>query len=279
MRKQDKSHRKVRKCKAGPNFSGQHLLHHKDTIRRIIDLAKIKHQDTVLEIGPGKGALTVSLAEKAEKVIAIEYDKDFIEILQRKLALAPNVHIIERDFLEAHLPRKPFSVVANIPYAITTPILEKLLGEPTNSLQQAVLMMEKGAAKRFTAYPITNPKILKWRMWYRMELAFDVSPKYFSPPPRVESAVVKIERREGSQVLPRQHRQFMALAQYALRRPQLPVYEALKGVFTPPQIKYLAKTLKIDSRCPICSLKESQWETLFHTMVKHVAPFRWPQRL
>ncbi len=276
VRRQDKNHRRVRKSKAGPNFSGQHLLHHKGTIERIIDLAQLEPQDTVVEIGPGRGALTKHLIEKADRVIAIEYDQNFVNYLQEKFKLVNNLHIIERDFLEAHLPQKPFRVVANIPYSITTPILQKLL-TGFNALQGAVLMMEKGAARRFTANAIKTPKVLYWRMQYQFTLAFEVPADYFSPPPRVASAVVKIEPRERPYLSIGQQRQFMALAAYALKRPEMPLNDVLKGIFTPAQISHLTRDMAISSHQSICTLKEHQWNILFNSMLKHVVPHRWPR--
>ena len=85
MRKQNKKHRTVRKTKAGPNFTGQHLLHNPRTIRMLMDTANIQQTDIVLEIGAGKGNLTFPIAEKACKVIAVEIDTDFVQVLRKDL--------------------------------------------------------------------------------------------------------------------------------------------------------------------------------------------------
>ncbi len=164
MSKQNKRHRKVRKFVAGPNFSGQHLMHNKQVIHELVERASITARDTVLEIGAGKGALTVPLAKKAETVYAVEYDPDFVAVLASKTAKYSNVQIIHKDIMNYSLPKHPFIVVANIPYSITTPILKKLLSQPKSHFQKGILVIEKGAAKRFTAHPVTNPTILKWRM-------------------------------------------------------------------------------------------------------------------
>lgn len=277
MNKQNKRHRKVRKWLAGPNFSGQHLLHNKRIVKEMIEQARIKSVDTVLEIGAGKGALTFSLAEKAGKVLAVENDPLFVEVLQKKSLGYPNMMIVQRDFMKAKLPKEPFYVVANIPYAITTPIFEKLLGQPANSLQRAVLMIEKGAAKRFTADPITNPRILTWRMWFELKWVREVSRRYFSPPPSVDSAILRIRRRSHPSVPHHHQQQFMALAAYGLKYPQLPINEALKGIFTMPQMKHLVKNVGVERHTPIGSLTEHQWGVVFQTMMRHVEPFRWPK--
>ncbi|MFZ5969339.1 MAG: 23S ribosomal RNA methyltransferase Erm [Bacillota bacterium] len=277
MNRQDKGHRKVRKWRSGPNFSGQHLMHNKEIIKEIIKQAQIKSKDTVIDLGAGKGALTFPLAEKAGKVLAVENDPAFAEILRRKAADYSNITIIEKDILKLNLPQTPFYVVANIPYAITTPILEKLLNKPTNALQGAMIMVEKGAAKRFTANPIMDSRILRWRMWFDIELARVVSRDNFSPPPKVDSAVLRIKGKNNPKVSPKQHLQFMGLAENGLKYPQWPICEALKSIFTPPQMNRLMKNIGMDRDTPICLLSEEQWGDVFHTVIQYVEPFRWPK--
>lgn len=277
MHKQNKRHRRVRKFKNGTNFPGQHFMHNKRLVKDLVNLAEIKPQELVIEIGAGTGALTLPLAEKAGKVLAVENDPILAQKLQSKIAERPNVKLIQKDFLQVNLPRSPFCVVANIPYSITTPILGKLLDQPAVPLQRAVFVVEKGAAKRFTTSPVTNPRILKWRMWFHMEMGRTISPRHFSPPPRVDSAVLTVWRKRNFAVSLHHHARFKALAAHSLKYPQLPVDEALKDVFTPPQMKRLAHNLKIDRNAPICSLTEIQWGVVFNTMIQYVKPYRWPK--
>lgn len=277
MKRQNKRHRKVRKCVEGPNFSGQHLLHNKRIIAEMIEIAEVRETDTIFEIGAGKGVLTLPLAEKAEKVLAVENDPGFIEVLRDKSRKHANITIIPRDIRETALPREAYSVVANIPYSITTAILGKLLDTPSALLQKALLMVEKGAAKRFTSTPVVNARILTWRMWFELKLVREVPRHFFSPPPRVDSALLRIRRRKQPLVPHNQHLRFRAMADYGLKHPRLPISEALLGIFTPPQIKHLVKNIGADRNSPICSLNEEQWATVFMTMLRHVEPFRWPK--
>lgn len=277
MKRQNKRHRKVRKCLAGPNFPGQHLLHNKRVARDMVESAQITSRDLVLEIGAGKGAITLLLAEKAGKVLAVENDPIFCEILHKKAARYSNITIIQKDVMKTNLPRQPFCVVSNIPYAITTPILEKLLGHPGNALQRALLMVEEGAAKRFTADPITNPKILTWRMWFHMAIVQKVSRRNFSPPPNVDSALLSIRRKCHPSVPPHQQPIFTALANYGLKHPDWSMDAALRGIFTRPQLKRLVKHIGVDQHSPIGSLDEDQWGIVFQTMAQYVPSFRWPK--
>ncbi|MDF2652121.1 MAG: rRNA ((6)-)-methyltransferase [Paenibacillus sp.] len=244
----------------------------------MIDLAKITPRDTVLDIGAGTGAITLPLAAKAANVLAVENDPAYVRKLSSKLKDPTNVRIKQIDFMQLQLPKEPFCVVANIPYSITTPIFAKLLGRPkTVMLQRAVLLIEKGAARRFTAAPTTDPRILGWKMWYDIRLVRTVSPDHFSPPPRVDSAVVAVSRKVQPTVPPHHYERFFALAAYGLRDPGLPFDRAMAGVYTPPQLARLVKTLKIDRHQPVCRLNEHQWGELFLAMLQHVQPQRWPK--
>jgi len=260
------------------NFSGQHLLINKFLINELVNLARINRGDTVIDIGAGTGAITIPVAEKAGTVIAIENDPASIQKLKSKINGEYNVKIKQVDVLRYKLPESPFSVVANIPFSITTPIFEKFLGNPS-LLQRAVFIIEKGAAKRFTSVPITNPLILSWRMWYDIRLVRTVAASNFSPPPSVDSAVVTVIRKENALVPLNLRGKFAAFASQGLRYPHLPFYEAMGKVFTPPQIARLVRELRVDRNQPICSLNEQQWGMLFTAMTRHVEPYRWPKLL
>lgn len=259
------------------NFSGQHLLINKLLIKELVNLARIDRGDTVIDIGAGTGAITFPLAEKAGTVIAIENDPASIQKLKSKMNEENNIKIKQIDVLQYALPRSPFCVVANIPFSITSLIFEKFLGDPSLLLQRAVFIIEKGAAKRFTAVPMTNPLILSWRMWYNIRLVRTVPSCNFSPPPSVDSAVVTVIRKKNPVVPLNLRGKFMGFASHGLRYPHLPFYEAMREVFTPPQITKLVKELRIDRNQPIGSLNEQQWGLLFLAMTKHVEPYRWPK--
>ncbi|HAM81219.1 23S ribosomal RNA methyltransferase Erm [Ornithinibacillus bavariensis] len=258
-----------------PNFSGQHLLHSKSIVKDIVDIARISKNDLVLELGAGKGAITEALSNKARKVLAVEYDQKFINKLNQ--LEMKNTAIIQQDILKISLPREHFVVVSNIPYAITTPIMKMLLNNPANSFQRGVITMEKGAAKRFTSTTVKDPYIIAWRMWFDIRYVKDISRKNFSPPPRVDSAIITIKRKTEPIVPVNEYLIFWGLVDHILKKPQLPIDLALRGIFTPPQMKHLKRNLKLNDEVPVAALSEQQWGYLFDTMVKHVPKFRWPK--
>ncbi len=274
-----KKNKRIKKIshKKSPNFSGQHLMHNKRLLYEIVDRAKISTHDLVLDLGAGKGALTSYLNKKAKKVFAVEYDSKFVDILKQEFIHSPNVKVIHQDILKIHLPKEPFIVVSNIPYAITTPILKMLLNRPTSHLQKGIIVMEKGAAKRFTSTFVKDPYVIAWRMWFDIRYVKDISRKNFSPPPRVDSAMITITRKAKPLVFYKNYLTFWGLVDYVFKNPQYSIDLALRGVFTPPQIKHLKRNLHIKHEVSVATLSEQQWGFIFETMVKHVPRFRWPK--
>ncbi|BFH13836.1 rRNA adenine N(6)-methyltransferase family protein [Paenibacillus melissococcoides] len=258
------------------NYYGKHLLLNERIVREMMDKANIRPADTVLDLGAGTGAFTFALAEKAGSVIAIENDAEFADMLRRKSRGHDNITIVERDIRKAYLPKQPFCVVANIPFSITTPILKMLMDAPAGSFQRAALILDYGAAKGLTARLIRRPRLLVWRMGFDIELVKVIPRHHFAPPPSVDTAMVLIRRK--ALVAPKHSHTFGALAEYALKRPALPLSAALQGIFTPPQMKHLVRRLGVSRDIPACALNERQWGIVFQTMLERVEAYRWPRR-
>ena len=195
---------------------GQHWLRSETVLRKILEAAEVTRQDCVLEIGPGTGALTRWLLPLAHAVVAVEIDWDLCRKLANQFAAEKNFKLIQGDILELDLAAVleqdpeidfgvPNKVVANIPYYITGPILEKLLGTiaapnpaPYDSI---VLLVQKEVAERLYAKPGHKTfGALSVRVQYlaECELVCLVPAKAFQPPPKVDSAVVRLRpRRPG----------------------------------------------------------------------------------
>jgi len=176
---------------------GQHFLFDKNILKKILACSNVTADDMVVEIGPGLGSLTNIIAQRAKKVIAIEFDKKLIDRLKDNVASSPNVEIIRADALK--FPYESitghFKVVANIPYYITTPLLFKLL-EYKETIPTMTLLMQKEVAKRVVASPGSSDYgvlSISAQVYTKPVLKFQVSRKAFSPPPDVDSAVVHFE--------------------------------------------------------------------------------------
>jgi 23S rRNA (adenine-N6)-dimethyltransferase len=253
-----------------PNFTGQHLMHNKKTIRDIMRAAAIRKTDQVIEFGAGKGALTSELVRRSDHVLAIEIDERFIAILKRKFASNENVKIIKQDILNVHLPRKEFVVVANIPYAITTAIMKMLLNHPNKKLAKGIIVMEKGAARRFVSRRIKDAYVLQWRMYFDLRIEKIIPSTHFSPPPKVESAILSIRRKDNPIIPYRYAAQFRNLVKILLRDPDEPVGHTLIRLFTPKQLKHVRQQLGINYTFRIGYLSEEQWGIIFDTVINYV---------
>lgn len=177
---------------------GQNFLIDKNILNKIIESADIKAEDTILEVGPGIGTLTQKLAEKAKKIIAIEKDKTMVEILSAQGGPASgwkNVEIINADILKINLKpytSKPYKLVANIPYYLTSPLIRKFL-EQKNPPKEIVLMIQKEVAQRICAKPPNMSLLAISVQFYAVpKIISYVSKNCFLPSPKIDSAIIKI---------------------------------------------------------------------------------------
>ncbi|HGD2512290.1 TPA: 16S rRNA (adenine(1518)-N(6)/adenine(1519)-N(6))-dimethyltransferase RsmA [Streptococcus agalactiae] len=186
---------------------GQNFLTDTNILQKIVDTAEIDKGVNVIEIGPGIGALTEFLAENAAEVMAFEIDDRLIPILADTLARFDNVQVVNQDILKADLqtqiqafknPDLPIKVVANLPYYITTPILMYLI-ESKIPFAEFVVMIQKEVADRISAMPNTKAYgSLSIAVQYYMtaKVSFIVPRTVFVPAPNVDSAILKMVRRD-----------------------------------------------------------------------------------
>ena len=182
---------------------GQNFLIDANILRQIVEAAGIGKEDLVLEIGPGLGALTEQLLAAADKVIAVEVDKDLIPILQENLGAHPNLVLINDDILKVDLDKvlreegggRKAKVVANLPYYITTPIVAELL-EKQKNLESITVMVQKEVAQRMQEGPGSKAYgalSLLVQYYAKAELVMTVSKHCFLPRPDVDSAVIRLQ--------------------------------------------------------------------------------------
>lgn len=176
---------------------GQHFLHHRSYLERIADALAPAPGDPVLEIGPGQGALTEVLVERGAVVTAVEKDRDLVPLLAARL---PEVRVVEHDALELDwrdavgvAPGDPLLITGNIPYNITTPLLDKALAPPRPT--RIVFLVQREVADRLAA-PAGSEAYgglsVGVQAVARVEKLFTIPAGAFHPPPNVHSAVVRI---------------------------------------------------------------------------------------
>ncbi|MCC5905081.1 MAG: 23S ribosomal RNA methyltransferase Erm [Balneolaceae bacterium] len=253
-------------------FTGQHFLCDHSLINQLIEAAEIKNRDLVLDIGAGKGALTLPLSGKAARVLAIEQDARLACMLKELFSKKENVTILEGDFRKVPVPDEPFKVVSNIPYAITTDIFGRLMDSPSETFDGGVILMELGAARRFTKPVQSNPRIIGWNTWFDLSIVRSVCRKSFSPPPKVVSAMVKIDRRPNPAVHPDEACGYIAFLHFFLSLPQQRASPALRNLFTRNQVKRILTDAGIHPQKPVKAMTTSQWAHCFNIMKKLLPP-------
>jgi 16S rRNA (adenine1518-N6/adenine1519-N6)-dimethyltransferase len=220
---------------------GQHFLHDTRALDAIVEALGPLEGRTVVEIGPGRGALTERLVDRAARVIAIELDSQLAERLRQQYAARDDVQIVESDVLDValgELANGPYVLAGNVPYYITTPILFHALAAPRPDV--AVYLVQREVADRMAASPGSKTYgALSVNLQAFVDVRFvrAVGPGSFHPPPAVDSAIVRVVPRETPIIEPALEdtfRQFV-IGAFGLRRKQmLRVLRTLRGV-TPEQ--------------------------------------------
>ena len=186
---------------------GQNFLTDKRVIQRIIAALAPAADETIIEIGPGKGALTSELIKKSGRVVAIEFDRNLAPLLRESFAKFPNFKLIEADALVVDFcaeisPAKNGRVVANLPYNISTAILQRLF-EQRECLTELVLMLQREVVERMTAPAGSSERgylSVLVEAYTEAEKLFDVNPASFWPVPKVWSSVVRLRMRKKPSV-------------------------------------------------------------------------------
>lgn len=223
-------------------YLGQHFLKNKKILEEMARAGEISKKDTVLEVGPGLGPLTKILAERAGKVIAVEKDLNLVALLMKHETLSKNknVKIIYGDILkpETWLSKvnalgfmfhaSHFKIIANIPYYITSRFLRIFLSNPKLKPKLMVLMVQKEVAERICAKPPRmNLLALSVQAYAKPEIIRRVSKNFFSPPPKIDSAIIKISLRRPTSKLSKLE-QILAVAKLAFQQKRKMLRHSLK---------------------------------------------------
>jgi len=188
---------------------GQHFLHDSKVAKTIIASAELKPTDTALEIGPGKGVLTETLAGRVRRLVAIELDQALAEKLKTRFSSQSSLEVVRLDFLKADLDAlfpaadRPIKALGNLPYSITSPIFEKLMAWP--GWEAGVFLIQREVAERIAAHPGSRAYgilTLAVQLFAAVETILQVPPGAFAPPPKVFSTVIRLRRKKTSELAP-----------------------------------------------------------------------------
>lgn len=221
---------------------GQHFLIDERAQEKIVHFAQITKDDIIIEVGAGLGILTQKLSGQAKKVIAVEIDKGFAQVLKERFEHIPNVEVIPEDILRLAISRNlAYKVVGNLPYNLSSKILEKFLQKEGQKPALMVVTVQQEFAKRMVAKPpCMNRLALLCQYYAKLKLLATFPPSSFWPQPKVRSKLLRIELKREPSLLP--HGQ------------EVKMWEKAKRAFGQPR-KMLKNTLLETSNTPFATLR------------------------
>jgi 16S rRNA (adenine1518-N6/adenine1519-N6)-dimethyltransferase len=237
---------------------GQHFLVDRNILNKVIWAAQVEKEDTVLEVGPGLGEMTIALARQAKRVIAIEIDSKLVAILNEKMKNYPNVEVVKSDILKVDFNQflkkegHPIKVVANLPYQVSTPLLFRFI-ESKETFSTFILMLQKEVAERMVAHPggkEYGPLSIFIQMFLDVSIRFFIKPSAFFPPPKVESAVVQMVWKEKFMIETNDEEWFKRVVKACFGYRRKTLVNALKHseLFLPESIELKMEAIGIDPR-------------------------------
>ncbi len=241
-------------------------------VRRLLGHVEPGGVDTIIEIGPGRGAITAELARLGPRILAVEADPQLALALVRRFASCMRTAIVCGDFLEFPLPARPFVAVGNIPFNRTAEIVRKLTEEPSG-LTAAYLIMQCEAALKFSGRPPGPFSLLSHllQLEFTVETLCNIPRHCFSPRPGVDAAFALFRKRKVPVLAGGQARQFRDLLSYLHPRGPL-LSDALRKVLTRAQLKRLRRGLGLNDGRRLSEVSLAEWLAVFRAFSEHASP-------
>lgn len=255
---------------AKKNF-GQNFLTDQNYVRKIIGSVNPQKDETIIEIGPGRGALTKDLLEKAAAVVAIELDADLILVLNEEFGEHANFLLVHRDILQVDLkdlvrnyaqnPKKA-KLAGNLPYNISTAILQRLI-DFRESFSEMIIMLQKEVAERITSEPGKRERgyltVLTEAFFEAVKL-FDVPPQAFRPVPKVQSSVIRLKPKKID--FPVDESFFKKMIGIGFRQKRKTVFNNFKGLMETRELSEIFETAQINPQKRAENLLLEEWISL-----------------
>ncbi len=247
---------------------GQNFLTDRASLQKVITAAEIQPEDTILEIGPGLGSLTVLLAEEAKRVVAVELDSRLVKALEDILDPYPNIELIHGDILEVNLndlfTQPGYLVVANIPYYLTSALIRQLL-EAEHAPQRLVLTVQKEVAQRICAGPGELSLLaLSVQVYGEPRITDHIPSGAFYPSPKVDSAVVRVDLYPQPRIPQNRLEDFFALTKAGFSQKRKTLQNAISaGMYWEKDMTgKLLKSAGIDPKRRAQTLSLDEWNRL-----------------
>ena len=217
----------------------QNLYTNKEKLKETIKLSEINFSDIVLDIGAGTGIIAEELSRYAKQVIAYELDQKYSRELEEKFNNSSNIILKNENFLNIELPRKEFKIFSNIPFFITTDIINKIT-DVNSKLEEAFLFVQKESAERFAGEPKNTQIATILSFMYEIKVREKFQKKDFKPMPNVDIVLLNIRRKDFNKKDFQLYRDFIT---YIFNQMNYSVLDTFKKLFTYKQLKYINQYL------------------------------------
>ena len=256
---------------------GQNFLFDKNIQRKIIDACSLSEEDIILEIGSGRGELTAGLAPLVKKVYALEIDPRLIFKLEQKLSIYSNCRIIKSDilkfninkFLQENETKQKIKVIGNIPYYISSPIIEHLINY-RNNISQAFMTVQKEFGRRVVALPGSKEygSFSCFVQYYvRSKILFEIKRSCFRPAPKVDSCFLSLKFRDKPGVEVKDEELFFKLIRAAFNQRRKTLRNSLSGFITQKELEEFLNSARIDKNVRPEDLSLEQFAGLLKKVV------------
>ena len=242
----------------------QHFLRSGALAGRLVAQARVSKQDLVLEIGAGRGALTVPLARSCGKLLAVELDPRHCELLRERFRRDRHVSVIEADFLHFELPTSPYKVVGNIPFSRTAEVVRRLV-DGSSPLSDAYLVTQREAADRFAGSPHPPESLVSLLLKpdWQVEIVRQLRRTDFDPPPAVHTVLLWLARRARPLVHSAEREVYRHFIRSCFGQGGNTIRQCLRSYFTHLEIQRLSTDLRfLEAEAP-SGLTFDQWLGLF----------------
>ncbi len=252
---------------------GQHFLRDGALARKLVEASSIGPADRVLEIGPGRGALTRWLIKRCDRLEAIELDGSLCRLLRARFDSSDGVRVVEADFLAATLPSGRYKVFANPPFAYTSAILRRLTRAPTPPAD-IHLIVQLEAALDLAGMPWSGESLaaLCLKPWWQIEVQERISKYAFDPAPRVDCALLWLARRDRPLVVAQQAALYRDFVSAAFGTRGTTVRDGLRRLFSHDQLRRLARELRVYLRARPSGVSFELWLALFRFFARTNEP-------
>jgi 23S rRNA (adenine-N6)-dimethyltransferase len=250
----------------------QNFIKRSELVTELLNLTSINNDDTVIEIGPGRGIITSQLVNKCKKVIALEKDKVLSADLKTKLfSINKNVEIFDTDFLNWLPPCEPYKLISNIPFNYTSDIIQRITNFENSPIESYLILQDK-AAYRYIGQPYISNTLISILLKYKFHFSIIKQiPNYeFTPKPNISCVFLKISLLSNPLIRSETEQIFRDFICYGFSQWQPTVILAFKKIFSPNQTKLILNSIPLLNKMKPSEVSFNDWLYLFEIFLKYV---------